>query len=632
MEKVVLSYMTHEKFEELVTQLQEEAKYAPKMYKLKVLLLTLLGYGYIFLILAAGLAGIGLILYYVLFNNGPTGLSFKFILIIGAVVFLIFRSLWFRMEEPSGLEVTPEKAPALFKEVEQIRKALNGPKIHRVLLTDEFNASIVQHPRFGFFGFYRNYLILGLPLLQALSVDQVRSVIAHEMGHLAGSHGRFAAFIYRIRETWRRLLDNLKLEESWSTFIFKAFFSRYVPYFYAYTFVLARQQEYEADECSAQIAGREVAAASLVSLNLQGQKLSEQFWSGIYKQAETDPMPPKDVYSKMELSLSQPTDPNKAKVWLQNALQVKTDLGDTHPSLNDRISALGLSPQGVRTNYETGSARFFLGESLNEYLELLNEIWFEQQADNWKHQYEHVAESKRKLNELSGKNISDLSFDDAMTRAMLTEQYKTEEEALGVYKEIDQAFPPHAAVKFSIGRVLLGQRNGDGISFIETAMELDEDFVSHGSQMIYAYHVETGQEQKAEDYYERFVKREEFLETAEEERSRIAADCVFMPHELNAQELSNIQDQLRQHPEIKEAYLVQKQVAHFPERPVFLLGYTVRRPWYTLNNERFDNLLLRKLANELHFDYDTYMIHLSWGNFRIRKKIKAIPGSKIYKK
>jgi hypothetical protein len=114
--------MTHEKFEELVMKLQEEAKYAPNMYKFKVLLLTLLGYVYIFLILAAGLVGIGLLLYYVFFNSGHTGFSFKIILFIGAMVFLIFRSLWFRLDEPSGIEVSLNRRPYYLKKLNKFAK------------------------------------------------------------------------------------------------------------------------------------------------------------------------------------------------------------------------------------------------------------------------------------------------------------------------------------------------------------------------------------------------------------------------------------------------------------------------------------------------------------------------------
>ena len=75
-----------------------------------------------------------------------------------------------------------------------------------MLLTGDFNAAIVQHPRFGIFGGTRNYLMLGLPLMQSLSPAEFQAVVAHEFGHLWGAHGRFGAWIYRLRTGWARLL------------------------------------------------------------------------------------------------------------------------------------------------------------------------------------------------------------------------------------------------------------------------------------------------------------------------------------------------------------------------------------------------------------------------------------------
>jgi hypothetical protein len=44
------------------------------------------------------------------------------------------------------------------------------------------------------------------------------------------------------------------------------------------------------------------------------------------------------------------------------------------------------------------------------------------------------------LNGLNDKNISDLSFEEAMPKALLTKQNKSQEEALGVYKEVEKVF------------------------------------------------------------------------------------------------------------------------------------------------------------------------------------------------
>jgi len=50
------------------------------------------------------------------------------------------------------MELEREQAPELFDLIHEVTTALNGPKVHHVLLSDEFNASIVQIPQFGMFG------------------------------------------------------------------------------------------------------------------------------------------------------------------------------------------------------------------------------------------------------------------------------------------------------------------------------------------------------------------------------------------------------------------------------------------------------------------------------------------------
>jgi len=73
------------------------------------------------------------------------------------------------------------------------------------LITDDFNAAVVQIPRLGLLGWYRNTLLIGLPLMKALTRQQLAAVLAHEFGHLAGGHGRLGNWVYRLRFGWARL-------------------------------------------------------------------------------------------------------------------------------------------------------------------------------------------------------------------------------------------------------------------------------------------------------------------------------------------------------------------------------------------------------------------------------------------
>ena len=90
------------------------------------------------------------------------------------------------------------------------------------------------------FGWLNNYLVLGLPLLRALSPAEFRAVLAHEFGHLSGKHGRFSGWIYRVRQTWIQILVSVHQERSYASFLFEPFLEWYAPYLNAYSFVLAR--------------------------------------------------------------------------------------------------------------------------------------------------------------------------------------------------------------------------------------------------------------------------------------------------------------------------------------------------------------------------------------------------------
>ena len=76
-----------------------------------------------------------------------------------------------------------------------------------VYLNSECNASIRQHRRL--WGGTRNVLWLGLPLLELLSADACRAILAHECAHIAGRHGRYASRVYFARQQWQEAARQL---------------------------------------------------------------------------------------------------------------------------------------------------------------------------------------------------------------------------------------------------------------------------------------------------------------------------------------------------------------------------------------------------------------------------------------
>ena len=208
--------MDLDRYDSLITRLENSARSAPSRYLAAVVGIALLGFlilGLAIGLTALALLGIAALTLAVIASGGKALILFaklgKLVILLAlpawAMVRAAFTLLFARFPRPAGRELAQAEAPVLFERLAELRAQVGGPRVHVVLLTDELNAAIVQHPRLGIFGWEQNYLILGLPLLHALDEPEALAVVAHEYGHLASCHGRLGGFIYRLRSAWARL-------------------------------------------------------------------------------------------------------------------------------------------------------------------------------------------------------------------------------------------------------------------------------------------------------------------------------------------------------------------------------------------------------------------------------------------
>jgi Zn-dependent protease with chaperone function len=216
--------MDDQRFESLVTRLEGFAQENPQRYLGWVLAVVLLGFGVLALAILFALIPVTLLAGLVFVVVATGGKALIVLLKLGKFVVLLvlpawmmikssFQMMFSRFPRPQGRTLSEQEAHALFARIHELRQKMNGPRIHHVLLRDELNAAIVQHPRFGLFGWEENYLILGFPLLLAMSEEEALSVVAHEYGHLSGHHSRLGGFIYRFRSAWGRMQT---LSEQWT--------------------------------------------------------------------------------------------------------------------------------------------------------------------------------------------------------------------------------------------------------------------------------------------------------------------------------------------------------------------------------------------------------------------------------
>jgi hypothetical protein len=478
--------------------------------------------------------------------------------------------------------------------------------------------------------------------MQALNPEQFRAVLAHEFGHVSANHGRFSSWIYRIRQTWGELLTRLQAENRWGVGIFVRFAKWYAPLFNAYTFVLARAHEYEADRSAAEVAGARVFGETLVTMSLKGRLVSESFWPGIFKQVEQAADPPAGVYQISQQALAAPLEQKDAQKWLEAALSIPTGYSDTHPALFDRLTALGCFDQEVGGKFfgslavigplgEETAARYYLGAACDALSAQMSEAWQKHVAENWHARHDYVQQLRQGLKELEEKSqAQSLDAEEMWTRAHWTAELEGGEAAVPLLRAVLESAPQHVAANYLLGQILIAQDEAAGIDLLEKAMAKDPDAVVPGCQAIYWYLRRQGQDERARQYESRLLGQQELIERAREESSCASAKDQFAPHGLPPELAEIITQQVARFPALQRAYFVRKQTRYLPEKPAYILGVVRRRKWIETSSATKDHLLVHQIATQVSFPGHTLVIILNRGNRKLRRKIERVAGATIY--
>ncbi|HYO68396.1 MAG TPA: M48 family metallopeptidase [Archangium sp.] len=620
--------ISREKFDAQVARLERVAARSPGTYKLRVVLLGALGYAYLFTALLLLLAILGVLV--LLASNGRNiVLALKVGLPLLVLVGAVGKALWVRLSPPEGRELPrgPE-TEALWAEVDAVRQKLGAPVIHTLLLDDDFNAGVVQLPRFGLLGPTKNYLVLGLPLMQALSPEHFRSVLAHEFGHLSGAHGRTSAWVYRVRRSWGQVHEALEQQEGWGVGLFTRFFRWYAPFYAAYSFVLARTDEYEADRASADVVGRAAAAEALVAGRIRYAQLQERFWALMDERSTREPEPA-HPHTEMGAAFKSEPEPELARKWLDGALARTTDSADTHPCLRDRLAALGEEPR-LPGRLERSAAEALLGAALPTFAAELDGGWRAHVAEKWTQSYGRAQEGRERLAELEARGPeAPLTVEEEWERASLTEDHRDAEASLPLYRRLLERSPDHVSAHFALGRLLLARGEEAGLGHLEEAMNRDTDAILPACGHAISWLEERGREEEARAWRTRGETWARTMHESKEERDSLRQSDTFEPHGLPETALQAVAAQLHGHERVKKAWMVRKSVKHFQERPLYVLGLELRG-W---NTDETTAALIRELSASLELPGESFIVNLgNSDNARLSAGVRGAAGPAFYER
>ncbi len=618
--------MTEAEFEALVHRLEERARHAPRAYRMRVVGLAALAQAVVgagLLVLAAGCGGLVVL---AALGHGRA-LLLQVGVAVAALAVLVGRALWVGLEAPRGFRLKKEAAPRLADCVEQLRRGLAAPPVHEILVTADFVAALAQRPRLGLLGWQKNTLILGLPFLLTCSEEQFRAAVGHELAHLSGRRGRLNAWIYRARAAWSRIAEQLQRERHWASSVFRRFFRWHAPLFEAWSFVLARRHELDADAAAAGVTSPEDVRDALMALHVHGRFLQERFWPRVQAGAQHTPSPEENPFADLPQLLAE-VDEQDARAWMEAALAEETTVSDTHPCLRDRLAALGMEP-ALPGSPEVSAGESLLGPALPGLSARIGEQWCFDAALWWNERYEHTESMRKRRGELeSAARTGLISPDEAWECAELSEELDGAAAALPLYRDLVEEDLEDPRPRFALGRLLLASGDESGLVHLDGAAELDDEAVLPASKLAADFLARRGRSAEAKVYAERAAQHRERIEREHEERQTLPFDARYLAHDLADEELEGFRERLARWP-LRRAWLVRKELTVRPEPPLFVLGAEWRLPRWRVASDRLRTPLQDELARELELPGEGFVLVLNGRERRFWRMFTGVQGSQV---
>ena len=415
----------------------------------------------------------------------------KFATVAGVLLFIGF---WWLIQpdgrlDDSLIEVT--RNDKLRRMVGDLCDGLNAPMPQKIVLSDELNAAAHQSAGLLSLIGVRRTLILGIPLLRVLSVDELRAVVAHELGHLSRQHGRLGHWIYRVRAKWETEMYQRESDGMIDSLL-RTVSDWIAPVFIRKSADWSLSCEFEADQSAAKLDLKWPLATALIKLEalstISNSEVSQEL---LEANLRSDP-PPTDYWEKVLSGTRRYASAQYITKILEKARARKPGAHVmSHPATVRRIEHLGLAAAETIARIDWSGASMagnsLFGDEWPKIYAACASREFESLSKHWHIQHHHLRWYAALSAGGADVVVSDDPTNQIIDRLCAEDYLSNSDTTLDALRVAHVRNLESAYAAYAYGCALLRREQGEGVELVRTAHRQDRSYAPQGTSAVHEF-------------------------------------------------------------------------------------------------------------------------------------------------
>lgn len=288
-----------------------------------------------------------------------------------------FRYTQYKPVIPQGLMLQAEKIPDLIKMVDEINRHFKYPKIHKVVISPDYEMEIIKIPRWGIPVWSRNTLMIGLPMLLCLSPKQFDCMVARKIGQFSKSENLLTNFLYQLRSTWSQYARSYSRQKSLDGQILYWLFTTFSFIYSAISVYVVRQEEIHADNYALEFHNHEDVREMITADAVYASFIKDNYWPAVKKKLIPNHSMASTAspYGQLITSLSAFVKGNKLNKLVTRVFTAEPAWNSKAPSMTLRLRNITHDSPYLPERSEQSAADQYIGAAQKTIIKLMDKLW-----------------------------------------------------------------------------------------------------------------------------------------------------------------------------------------------------------------------------------------------------------------